>query len=214
MLLPRVLVTSGRDDSPQPVLLTHTPSPAAARSPLWSSAPKFSLNRSSAGEPERTITAFFSSTIGWDRLFNGSLPAFAGVYVVVSYTDEPERNIHFEDYGLPKADTSHCTLLLTGGTVRNVGWGDLRPNPDTIRRFERRWTFTLGETAFAFRVSPTDELVATLNTTTPRNVALGAVFLLVGAAAAFFVFDWIASRHLERVVVASVRQHAAKTGAQ
>lgn len=60
-------------------------------------------------------------------------------------------------------------------------------------------------------MSPTPQYRAFYETSGPRYTAIGAVLIVAGAGIAFFLFDWIGSRHLRQVIISSVRQHASKT---
>lgn len=59
-------------------------------------------------------------------------------------------------------------------------------------------------------MSPAEDFARLDGTSTPRDAAIGAVFISIFIALTFTAFDLIASKHLRRVIVHSVRQHADK----
>lgn len=61
--------------------------------------------------------------------------------------------------------------------------------------------------------NPQESFVDAFRTNTPATACIGAVLIVAGVAAAFIFFDAIASRYLREVIVTSIRQHEAKTGA-
>lgn len=115
----------------------------------------------------------------------------------------------------PQVDTSHFTLKISNGVAENIGWGDLRPERVKGIRYVRTWSHQLGDrTPYYFIVSPTEEFASFFATDTPKYTSIGAVLIVSGAALAFLLYDIIATGYVRRVILSSVQQHNAKTGAR
>lgn len=147
-------------------------------------------------------------------MLNNTLPTGVTMYVTISSPDT-EANFDFKKW-IPGSllDTSLCTLLVDDTQTTNLGWGDQRPESAKRlgREYARRATFQVGpRTPYVLELSPSEDMVAFFRTDVPRNTAVGAVFVVVGVAGAFVLFDHIASGYLREVIVSSVQQHSAKT---
>lgn len=98
------------------------------------------------------VTGVIGSSFPWDRVLNNTLPSFSIIYVVIRCA-QLESNFDFADYGYPRLDTSAFTLKVTGvNSVVNVGWGDLRPPPSRDPKYERSFTFQIGENPYTMIV--------------------------------------------------------------
>lgn len=60
------------------------------------------------------------------------------------------------------------------------------------------------------QVSPAEEFVRMATSTGPRDACIAAVFITIGVALAFTTYDVIANDYLRKVIISSVRQHAAR----
>ena len=136
-----------------------------------------------------TLIGIASAVFSWDDVLRMSLPATAGVWLVLS------------------SETRKFSFLFENGVLTNLGNRDFTQVADYLLKYKRSTNFALG-VKWTLDSYPTEAMHTSFMTTLPKAITIAVVAAIVMVALVFVMYDCLASGRFEGLNrIASAASH-------